>query len=266
VGNIYFYDKLPDQNPFREDGLYDNSLVQLIITDNPEHAMITRKAVVFQFTVSVWYEGWPFRVMDYISYQWRYGRNVIVTAAPEHYAEAQQVYQGHTSCDPYPRPYEPKFLVHSAPPMALEHIHLDGALKSWTRVKAAHSIAEETPIGAELGDPEDFRDYIMLGEGLAPEVVVSSKEKGFVCMDADCEYTPGARFYFATSELLSKGLLVRDGCHYKVKDELPLYLALFAATVQTLSLKGGKLTPKIFTEASDRAFNAFLQKNMEESP
>jgi hypothetical protein len=253
------YGKLPEQNPFREDGLYDSSWVQLVITEKSEFSMITRKTIIFQFTVSKCYEGWQFRVMDYISYQLGYGRNVILTAEPEHYEEAQQAYQGHESCDLFLRSYEPKFLVHSAPPMALEQILLDGALKSWTRVKAANYISEDSPIGAQLGDPDDFRDYIMLGEGLAPEVVVSSREKGFICMDADCEYSPGARFYFDTSELISKGLLVRDGCHYKVKNELPIHLALFTATVHTLSLEGCKMTPRIFTEAADRAFTAFLQ-------
>lgn len=259
MGNLYFSGKLPEQNPFSEDGLYDSSWVQLVIAENLEYSMITRKTIIFQFTVSRCYEGWQFRVMDYISYQLGYGRNVVLTAEPEHYEEARQAYLGHSLRDPFLRSYEPKYLIHSAPPVALEHILLDGALKSWTRVKAAGHIYEDSPIGAKLGDPEDFRDYIMLGEGLAPEVVVNSREKGFICMDADCEYSPGARFYFDTSQLISKDLLERDGCHYKVKDELPIHLALFTATVPKLSLEGCRITPNIFSEAADRAFNAFLQ-------
>lgn len=126
-------------------------------------------------------------------------------------------------------------------------------------MKSAGHILEEEPIGALLGDPEDFRDYIMLGEGLAPEVVVSSKEKGMICMDPDCGYTPGARFYFDTTRLLVEGLLVRDGCHYKVKDQLPLQLAVFTASVQTLHLQKRRLTPRIFTQEADLAFGSYLQ-------
>lgn len=259
MGNLYFYGELPEQNPFSEDGLYGSSWVQLVIAEITAYSMITRKTILFQLTVSKCYEGWQFRVMDYISYQLGYGRNVILTADPEHYEEAQKVYLGHRLRDPFLRYYEPKYLIHSAPPAALQHILRDGALKSWTRVKAEGHISEDSPIGAKLGDPENFRDYIMLGEGLAPEVVVNSREKGFICMDADCEYSPGARFYFDTSQLISVGLLVRDGCHYKVKDELPIHLALFTATVPKLSLDGCRITPNIFTEAADIAFNTFLQ-------
>lgn len=157
------------------------------------------------------------------------------------------------------RSYEPRFLVHSAPPAAAMHILQDGALRSWNRVRAAGQTSEEVPIGALLGDPEDFRDYIMLGEGLAPEVVVSSKEKGMICMDPDCSYTPGVRFYFETTRLLSEGLLVRDGCHYKVKDELPLHLVVYKASIQTLQLQDRQVTPRIFTQEAERDFVSYLQ-------
>ncbi|MCL2321950.1 MAG: hypothetical protein FWC47_07585 [Oscillospiraceae bacterium] len=93
----------------------------------------------------------------------------------------------------------------------------------------------------------------MLGGGYWNELVVCSKEKGYICMDADCEYTPGARFYFDTLKLIQAGLLVRDGMHYKVKDELSLSNMLFCATINNVSIVG-KITPRAFSSASDEAF------------
>ena len=105
-----------------------------------------------------------------------------------------------------------------------------------------------------LGDPEDFRDYIMLGSGVQCEVVVLSKQRNQLCHDADEEYTPGARIYFDNKILAEKGLLVRDGLHYKVKNDLPLDLALFIATVDNIKING-KITPNSFAEAADIKFS-----------
>lgn len=264
MGSIYVCSKLAEHNPFNETGVYDGTWVQLLITEKSDYPMMTRKTLLFQFTVSTHYDGWQLRAMDFISYQTAYGRNVIVTAAPERYMEAQEVYRGHSREEAFLRAYEPRFLIHSAPPTAMEYILQDGALRSWNRVKSADRTLEKQPIGSLLGDPDDFRDYIMLGEGLAPEVVVNSKEKGFICMDPDCGYTPGARFYFDTIRLLTEGLLVRDGCHYKVKDELPLQLALFTASVQTLHLPNRPITPRIFAHEADHAFGSFLSIPVQE--
>ena len=93
----------------------------------------------------------------------------------------------------------------------------------------------------------------MLGGGFWNEIVVSSKQKGYICMDADCDYTPGARFYFDTKQLIKDGLLVRDGAHYKIKHKLPLSYSLFCASLDNINLKG-KITPKSFSAAADEAF------------
>ena len=81
--------------------------------------------------------------------------------------------------------------------------------------------------------------------------------KGYICMGTDIEYTPGARFYFDTQELIQDGLLINDGTHYKVKDELPLSYSLFCATMDNISISG-KITPKSFADAADEAFNQFV--------
>ena len=94
----------------------------------------------------------------------------------------------------------------------------------------------------------------MLGSGVQCEIVVLSKQKNQLCHDADEEYTLGARIYFDNKILAEKGLLIRDGIHYKVKNELPLDLAVFIAAVDNIKING-KVTPNTFAEAADNKFS-----------
>jgi len=153
------------------------------------------------------------------------------------------------------------FLVHSTTPSGYVLIIQDGAIKSWNRVKREHKIKEGKPIGELLlGDDISLRDYVLLGGGVWNEIVVNSKEKGYICMDTDIEYTPGARFYFNIQKLTQDGLLINDGVHYKVKDELPLSYSLFCATLDNVSING-KVTPQSFADAADEVFNKFINDN-----
>ena len=74
-------------------------------------------------------------------------------------------------------------------------------------------------------------------------------------MDEDAEYRTGARLYFDAEKIARDGLLVRDGCHLKVRDALLLepYL-LWAATWETVGLASQISTPKRFAEEADRQF------------
>lgn len=116
-------------------------------------------------------------------------------------------------------------------------------------------VAEEHPIGAQLGDPADFRDYIMFGGGVTGEIVVNSKQQGKILMDTNAEYLTGARLYFDAKRMAQDGLLVRDGCHLKVKDTLPLtpYL-IYVATWDVVGLESQVSTPRFFAEKADMQF------------
>lgn len=54
-------------------------------------------------------------------------------------------------------------------------------------------------------------------------------------------------------------MLVRDGCHLKVKGMLPLkpYL-IWTATWEMIGLSSQVSTPKIFAEQADKQFESFL--------
>jgi len=258
MSKLYFVNKISSKNPFSPDGKYDENWVELRITDDAKYKLVTCKDVIFCLEISkANEENWAFRAMDYIAYHLALGRNVVYTGEGDDYMRAKEIYRGHSMSDPFLRPYEPRILVHSTTPNAYRQIMKDGVLKSWNKVNERHRHGEIEPIGALLGDPVDFRDYVMLGElGFWNEIIVSSKEKGYICMDADCEYNPGARFYFSTWELIKSGLFIRDGAHYKVRNMLPLSHSLFCATTDNVSINT-KITPRTFAELADKAFEEY---------
>ncbi len=124
--------------------------------------------------------------------------------------------------EPLLRDNESPVLVHSTPLNSWENIKRNEMLKSWNLLKTEKVIAEEQPIGIQLGDPTDFSDYIMFGGGVTGEIVVNSKQQEKIIMDINVEYLTGARLYFDAKKIAYDGLLVRDGCHLKVKDKLLL--------------------------------------------
>jgi len=262
--NLYFiYNvdlNLPELNPFSQNGLYGDNWVTLKIVDTDKFQMMTGEAVIFNFTISKQCDGWQYRVMDYINYQCLYKRNIIVICTKEEYDEATSKYEGHSIYDTALRDYEPRVLVHSTTKEAFELIKKDGYLKSWNVLKSENNSNENKPIGTLLGDPADFSDYVMLGGGTAPEIVVSSKQKGFICMDIDVKYTAGARMYFDVSTLAENGLLMRDGAHYKVKNKLPLKMVSFCATLDNVDMQGLSITPKNFAEMADETFQNHVQQ------
>lgn len=158
--------------------------------------------------------------------------------------------------DMFLRPYEQNILVHSTTWDCWQSIKKDGCLKSWNILKSGNSIKEESPIGERLGDPFNYRDYIMFTNGgIAGEIVVSSKQKGQIEMDVDSFYEPGARLYFDAQKIANDGLLVRDGVHLKVRNKLPLckYL-VWVATLETIGMDYQEATPYKFANESDRLF------------
>lgn len=199
--------------------------------------------------------NWPMRIGDLISYAEADDRNVLFVLSQEEEQAVRLRYQGHAYNDRFLREDEPKVLVHSTTYENWKQIEQDGCLKSWNCVKKENKTDEEKPIGHVLGDPEDFRDYIMFGSGVNCEIVVSSKQKGRLTNDIDEAYLSGARLYFDAQKIAEDGLLVRDGNHIKVKDCLPLQLyLLWAATWENVGLPAQRTTPRIFAEAADQMF------------
>ena len=95
----------------------------------------------------------------------------------------------------------------------------------------------------------------MFGSGTTGELIVSSKQKERICTDPHIDYLTGARLYFDAALMARDGLLLRDGCHMKVRDRLLLepYL-IWAADWKAAGLSSPDSQPETFANLADREF------------
>lgn len=261
---IYRLDRLSENNINPITGHeYDNSWIVLMLTDSLGYQQIGKSSDGCAYTIKVsrnQYKDWKMAVGDFIDFCEINKKNAILVMSEADLKSARNHYEGHSYNEPRLRDNEPSVLVHSTPMSSWKQIKRDGMLKSWNILKSEKAIAEEQPIGIYLGDPMDFSDFIMLGAGVNGEIVVNSKQQGKIVMDINAEYITGARLYFDAKRIAQDGLLVRDGCHLKVKDMLPLkpYL-IWTATWETIGLASQVSTPKIFAEQADKQFQSISQ-------
>ena len=261
---VYRVDKLTECgiNPITGYG-YDSSWIILMLTASEEYQIMCGSSNGCAYTIKISRskcDDWKMAVGDFISFNEANAKNIILAMTESEYQEANDYYKGHSYNEPALRKGEPLVLVHSTPMSSWNQIKQNGMLKSWNILKAEQAVAEDHPIGMQLGDPAEFSDYIMFGGGVTGEIVVNSKQQGKIAMDVNTDYLSGARLYFNAEKMAQDGLLVRDGCHLKVKDTLPLepYL-LFAATWENIGLASQVSTPKIFSEKADEAFKYIYQ-------
>lgn len=261
---VYRVDKLTecDINPITGCG-YDSSWIVLMLTDSTEYQFMcgSRNGCAYTIKVSrTKCDDWKMTVGDFISFNEANAKNIILALTESEYDAVTDYYKGHSYNEPVLRKGEPLVLVHSTPMNSWKQINQDGMLKSWNKLKAERAVEEEYPIGIQLGDPTDFSDYIMFGGGVTGEIVVNSKQQGKIIMDINAEYLTGARLYFDAKRMAQDGLIVRDGCHLKVKDTLPLapYL-IYAATWDRIGLASQVSTPKLFSEKADEEFRHIYQ-------
>lgn len=239
---------------------YDPRWIVLMLTDSDDYRFMCGSQNGCAYTVKVsrrQCENWALAVGDFVGFHTAGDKEMILVLSQSDWEEARRLYRGHSYNEPQLRPDEPQVLIHSTSMQSWQKIRQDGMLKCWNRLKREQRIAEEQPIGAQLGDAKDFSDYIMFGGGVTGEIVVNSRQKGKIVMDLDDEYLAGARLYFDAEKMAANGLLVRDGCHVKVREALPLspYL-IWAATWEEVGLPAQVSTPRIFAEQADRAFAA----------
>lgn len=246
------------KNPFNKDKPYENDWIMAKLLENEEFYVRTGggQETVFQVLISKICHDWTYRIMDFIEYERAHNKNIIVSISESDLNIAKREYYGHSYKDNFLRAYENKVLVHSTTMESFQSINNDYCLKSWNKLKFDKTINEEIPIGNKLGDPYDYRDYIMFTQGgVAGEIVVASRQKGQIDMEIDTLYKPGARLYFDAKKIAEDGLLIRDGAHMKVKDMLPLekYL-IWIATLDKVDLNYDEVTPHKFSIESDRLF------------
>lgn len=238
---------------------YNNSWICYCLTSSKDYQMMNGGGLksIYTLSVSKRYPNWKMSLMDFIEFQTRHNKNIILSVSDDDFAEAKLFYGNHHFNDAFLRDYEPKVMVHSTMLNCWQSIKIDNCLKSWNKLKKENPEWEQVPIGKMLGDPEDFSDYIMFSDGsISSEVVVLSKQVGRIIMNEDMCYMPGVRLYFNMERVAKDGLLVRDGCHLKVKDELPLdpYL-IWVADWKSVGLSSEYSTPADFTNLANKRFN-----------
>lgn len=234
--------------PARRLELTDEDGFQLICGDQGDGAYTIRLS-------RPGHPDWRMAAGDFISFHRAMGVPFELAVNERDRQDMAGYYSGHSFNDPYLRANEPAVLIHSTLAQSWGSIRRGGRLQSWNALKAQGALLEREPIGAALGDPEDFRDYIMFGGGVTGELIVSSKQKGGICMDPRAPYLTGARLYFDAGLMARDGLLLRDGCHIKVRDSLPLepYL-IWAAGWEEAGLSSPRSCPETFARMADDGF------------
>lgn len=242
--------------------VYDKAWLILSLSNSTDYTIFSgaNNGCAYSIKISkVLHENWELAVGDFIEYCDTNNINGILVMSQSEYDEVIANYNGHHFNETILRNYEPPVLIHSTTMENWIKIQRDGMMKSWNKLKSENIDFEKQPIGIQLGDPISFSDYIMFGDGITGEIVVSSKQSGKIVMDIDAEYKTGARLYFDAEKMAKDGLLIRDGAHIKVKDTLPLepYL-IYSATWDKVGLPSQISTPKDFAELADKSFKNFI--------
>lgn len=244
---------------------YDDSWIVIRVTHHPFNTGIASAEEGCAYTIRISKcadNYWFLAVGDAIEYCEKLQKNAIVVISESEWEELKNLYGNHSFDEKELRSNEGKVLVHSTSLENWNNIQNEGCLKCWNILKRENTLLEEQPIGFENGDPKDFSDYIMFGGfDVSGEIVVSSRQYGFINMDVNTEYETGARLYFDAKKMAEDGLLVRDGVHIKVRDELPLekYL-IWTATWKNVGLEKSVSTPCVFAKKADDNFKEFFKE------
>ncbi|MDE6385660.1 MAG: hypothetical protein K2L36_05880 [Eubacterium sp.] len=211
---------------------------------------------VYTLKISKNSNSWYYDLCDLIDFYKNSNTQIILDITEADVVLARRLYKNHKYNECSLREYETKVLVHSTPIENLENILKSRKLKSWNILKQETPDWEKEPIGKQLGDIDDFSNYVMLSMLFQNnEIITASKQKHRVNIDVNQLYTPGVRFYLNAEKLAADGLLLRDGEHIKVKDFIPLdkYL-IWYSTAEKLGIKK-EWTPKEFFELSNKKFS-----------
>jgi len=246
-------------NPFTPDGAYGTGWSAFEICDSDDDRRIYGRSSsgLFRDTNGREVENLETRLADFLRYENAHGRNVIVACPADMDIDSLVASTlENTPAGAIIRKNDSRWVVHSATLETWELIGKSECLKSFARLKAegvpAHGIGF-----SELGEPDDFAEYVMLGEfdGIGCESVVASQAVGRVFTEEHTPYTPGVRLYFDAHKIITAGRAVRDGVHtLKVRDHLPMQPYLVAAaTVADIDPQGmvEAWTPRLFLEQAN---------------
>jgi len=254
------------KNPFCGDGSYGPawSCFEIVDVDGDRFFHGTGPTGLFGLHVERLVADLETRMADFLRYEAAHGRTVIVAAPSDSDKSALiERAQQHTPEGPVVRLSDPRWAVHSTGSDAWRSIRRCGELQSLARLSAGRAYAGGLGLST-FGEPADYAGYVALGriDGIGPEHVVASHQKGQVLTDEDAEYEPGVRLYFDAHRIIQDGLATRDGVHLlKVRDRLPLAPYMRAAIGVEEADPDGSVsawTPRLFLERANSCFQRTL--------
>lgn len=251
-----------NRNPFSENGLYGIEWSAFIYDwEIPYYTNNYPDAKLHTLRFSPNADKNFLRLFDFLAYEESFGRNVILKICAGINAEKLlQQYAGFLH-DAVFRDTDEKYMVHSTTLENWENIQKEKALLSPNMLRRKGVKMLEIGL-KQMIEPADYSDYIMLDvlNGCG-ELVVNSRQLGYVCLDPEIEYTTGVRLYFDTGKMVENKIVRRDGLHLlKVKDRLPLQDYLVAAISADCFPKDIKWTPTKFTEEANQLFHVKYTK------
>ena len=230
--------------------------IKCVLTDSTEYRQLNCfEDSVYTLKISRNYEYWYYDLCDLIDFYADTDIEVILDVDNNDLRLARALYGNHKYNEKTLREYESDVVVHSTTKENAQNILVDRKIKSWNILRGERADWEKKPIGAMLGDIEDFSNYVMLsGFSINNEVVTASKANGVINTDVNQSYIAGARFYLNAKALAHDGLLLRDGAHIKVRDNIDLekYL-IWYSTPEILGIDE-YMTPRDFFEVSNQRF------------
>lgn len=227
--------------------------IRCVLTDSTEYRQFNCfENSIYTLKISRNYDYWYYDLCDLIDFYSETNIEIVLEIDDNDLSLARQLYGSHRYNEQTLREYETAVMVHSTTKENVESILSSMKLKSWNLLSAEKSNWEKKPIGALLGDIEDFSNYVMLsGVSSNNEIITASKANKTINTDINQSYVAGARFYLDAQKLAKDGLLLRDGAHIKVKDciDLEKYM-IWYSTPEVLGIDE-HTTPKEFFELSN---------------
>lgn len=200
------------------------------------------------------------KLTDFVEYEASYGRNIILKVPADAKSYIIKRLEDSTKSEGLIiRPSDAQWVVHSTTRQLWKEINETGALLSPSYLKNTGKVIPEIGIKS-LMEPADYSDYIMLDilDGCG-EIVVNSRQLGYICLDPDIHYIPGVRLYFDAHSIISDGMCTRDGLHVlKVFERLPLDKYMILAVDDTM-LPQQLWTPTTYTEAANEYFLDYVK-------
>lgn len=236
--------------------------IKCILTDSKEYkSFCGLDNSIYTVKISKQHKHWYYDLCDMIDFYSNSSVELILDISNNDIELARSLYGNHSYDENTLREYEPTVMVLTTTLEAYKKIIADGSIRCWNLLKRQKDSFEEKPIGSLLGDIEDFSNYVMLSPiDVNNEIIVASKQKGAIDISPNQIYQAGCRFYLDAKKLANDGLLLRDGQHIKVKNEISLdkYL-IWYSTAERIGLPSGT-TPNRFFEQTNRKFGEIYAK------